>query len=49
VIRLRIEPAHGFLAVPVAFDLKTGTVEPPAAVTVAGIIRIIILKGFFHL
>jgi hypothetical protein len=48
IVRLRHEPADGFLAVPVALDLQAGTVEPPAAVTMAGIIRIVILKRFFH-
>jgi hypothetical protein len=49
VIGLGREAADGFVALPIAFNVQPVLVEPPAAVTVAQIVGVIVLKCFlFH-
>jgi phage host-nuclease inhibitor protein Gam len=47
VIRLRLEGAHRFVAVPEAPDMKSVLVEPAASVALGEMIGIIVLKCLF--
>jgi hypothetical protein len=49
VVGSRFEGTYCFIAIPVAFDLQTLLVQSPATITMAEMVRIIILKCFlFH-
>jgi hypothetical protein len=45
MVRLGMEMTDGFFAIPITLDVKAVFIQAPATITMAEVIRVVILKG----